>query len=116
MRSAARSEDSSQDSDAVRQAARVPQRRRRRKKSSAFELSAPKRRHIIAWIAEAWNVLTTQTIVSDFRKAGLMNDERVRDEDFSLETQLRRVPSTPVMTQPAFTHPCCPGAAARRAS
>ena len=39
-----------------------------------FRVNAPRRRHIIAWIADAWSTLTTTTIVNGFQKAGLLND------------------------------------------
>ncbi|KAE9049343.1 hypothetical protein PR001_g3405 [Phytophthora rubi] len=76
MRRTNASESSEQDSDAERLAARVPRRRRQQKKKSGFELSALKRRHIIVWIAEAWNALTKETIVNWFGKAGLLNYTR----------------------------------------
>ncbi|KAE9048419.1 hypothetical protein PR003_g6626 [Phytophthora rubi] len=81
MRSTNASDSSEPDSDAERLAARVPRRRRQLKKKSGFELAAPKRRHIIVWIAEAWSAMTRETIVNGFAKAGLLSDTRCCGEN-----------------------------------
>ncbi|KAE9124873.1 hypothetical protein PF005_g17999 [Phytophthora fragariae] len=83
MRRTNASESSEPDSDAERLAARDPRRRRqkKKKKKSGFELAAPKRRHMIVWIADAWSALTKVTIVNGFGKAGLLNDTRCCGEN-----------------------------------
>ncbi|KAJ8519215.1 hypothetical protein ON010_g18103 [Phytophthora cinnamomi] len=44
--------------------------------SSAFEMVAPKRVDIASWIAESWNDLSAETIVSGFANAELLGDTR----------------------------------------
>ncbi|ETK70733.1 hypothetical protein L915_21942 [Phytophthora nicotianae] len=42
----------------------------------AFEMVAPKRHEITAWIAESWSELSADTIVSGFAKTELLTDTR----------------------------------------
>ncbi|ETP38161.1 hypothetical protein F442_14157 [Phytophthora nicotianae P10297] len=42
----------------------------------AFEMVAPKRHEITAWIAESWSELSVDTIVSGFAKNELLTDTR----------------------------------------
>ncbi|KAE8892244.1 hypothetical protein PF005_g25625 [Phytophthora fragariae] len=64
-----------------------PRRRSRRpkkkKKGDAFELVAPSRTVIAAWISDAWNNLTTGTIVGGFAHINLVNDTRPVASDTS---------------------------------
>ncbi|KAE9000304.1 hypothetical protein PR002_g18229 [Phytophthora rubi] len=50
--------------------------KKKKKKGDAFELVAPSRTVIAAWISDAWKNLTTGTIVSGFAHIGLVNDTR----------------------------------------